>query len=314
MDETLIPVRVARKQALAEGISAFELVPAGGGAFPAFEAGAHIDVHLARGDTRFVRPYSLCGVPGETGRWEIAVLREPDSRGGSAAMHAWVLEGSTLTVSAPRNHFRLVRQAAHSLLLAGGIGITPLLAMAEQLHRDGASFELHHCTRTLARTPFRERLAAPGQLALLQRIQSMNNLLGTSQSPHDAFLVLRGLKTLLLRMKAHEAGAKVVARFLAGHPAVARVRSYTGRPVIRLRRRLPSKKRMLRPVGLKPRKKEKYPGEWAKQLDGNAICSYPPEDLVIEDYGRFLKKKGKRIPFFKFLRGIIFLYDAGHFS
>jgi hypothetical protein len=64
---------------------------------------------------------------------------------------------------------------------------------------------------------------------------------------------------------------------------------------IRLRRRLPSAKRRLRPVGLKPRKKEKFPGEWAQQLDGNSICSYPPEDLVIEDYGRFLKKKGKSI-------------------
>ncbi|MFB3826653.1 MAG: hypothetical protein ACE15B_07780 [Bryobacteraceae bacterium] len=64
---------------------------------------------------------------------------------------------------------------------------------------------------------------------------------------------------------------------------------------IRLRRRLPSAKRRLRPVGLKPRKKEKFPGEWASQLDGSAICSYPPEDLVVEDYGRFLKKKGKSV-------------------
>ncbi len=64
---------------------------------------------------------------------------------------------------------------------------------------------------------------------------------------------------------------------------------------IRLRRRLPSRKRRLRPVGLKPRRKEKFPGEWATQLDGNSICSYPPEDLVVEDYGRFLKKKGKSI-------------------
>ena len=64
---------------------------------------------------------------------------------------------------------------------------------------------------------------------------------------------------------------------------------------IRLRRRLPSAKRRLRPVGLKPRKKEKFPGEWATQVNGNSICSYPPEDLVIEDYGRFLKKKGKSI-------------------
>ncbi len=64
---------------------------------------------------------------------------------------------------------------------------------------------------------------------------------------------------------------------------------------IRLRRRLPSPKRRLRPVGLKLRKKEKFPGEWASQVNGSGICSYPPEDLVIEDYGRFLKKKGKSV-------------------
>ena len=64
---------------------------------------------------------------------------------------------------------------------------------------------------------------------------------------------------------------------------------------IRLRRRLPSPKRRLRPFGLKPRKKEGFPGEWASQVNGSGICSYPPEDLVIEDYGRFLKKKGKSI-------------------
>jgi len=72
-------------------------------------------------------------------------------------------------------------------------------------------------------------VAGPGRTALSQRIQSMNNLLGTSQSPHDAFLVLRGLKTLLLRMRAHEAGARVVANFLAAHPAIATVH-YPGLP------------------------------------------------------------------------------------
>ncbi len=72
-------------------------------------------------------------------------------------------------------------------------------------------------------------VAAPNQPALVQRIQSVNNLLGTSQSPHDCFLVLRGLKTLQLRMRAHEAGARAVAEFLAGHPAVAKVH-YPGLP------------------------------------------------------------------------------------
>jgi len=64
---------------------------------------------------------------------------------------------------------------------------------------------------------------------------------------------------------------------------------------IRLRRRLPGSKRRLRPYGLKARKKGKIPGEWANQLNGTSICSYPPEDLVVEDYGRYLKKKGKSL-------------------
>ena len=62
---------------------------------------------------------------------------------------------------------------------------------------------------------------------------------------------------------------------------------------LRIRRRLPRPKQRLKPVGLKPRKREKTPGEWAQQTTGDAICSYPPEDLVIEEYGRFLKKKGQ---------------------
>ena len=64
---------------------------------------------------------------------------------------------------------------------------------------------------------------------------------------------------------------------------------------LRIRRRLPRPKQRLKPAGLKPRKKEKFAGEWAQQTDGDAICSYPPEDLVIEDYGRFLKQKAKAI-------------------
>ena len=162
MNPPLIPLRVARKTMLAQDICGLDLVAEDGGALPDWEAGAHIDVHVGRGDTPFVRPYSLCGVPGQPGPWQVAVLREAASRGGSAAVHAWLGEGSSLQASPPRNHFHLVRQQPHSLLLAGGIGITPLLAMAEQLHADGADFRLHHCTRSMARTPFIERMnAAP---------------------------------------------------------------------------------------------------------------------------------------------------------
>jgi vanillate O-demethylase ferredoxin subunit len=153
----LITVRVARKRAEAADIVALELVPVDGGALPPFEPGAHLDLHLPGG---LVRPYSLCNAPGETHRYCLGVLREPASRGGSAAVHALLAEGQTLQVSAPRNHFALQPGATRSLLLAGGIGITPLLAMAEALHAQGADFTLHYAARSPLRLAFAPRLLA----------------------------------------------------------------------------------------------------------------------------------------------------------
>ena len=150
-----LQVRVARREAEAEGIARFELVSADGAPLPAFTAGSHVDVLLGEGLTR---QYSLCGHPADRSRYQLGVLLDPASRGGSRAMHA-LAEGATLAISAPRNHFELAADARHHLLLAGGIGVTPLLCMAEQLAADGADFTLHDCTRSLARTAFRGRLA-----------------------------------------------------------------------------------------------------------------------------------------------------------
>lgn len=152
----LLQVKVARKLDEAEGICSFELVSADGVPLPPFSAGAHIDVHVRPG---LVRQYSLCNPPHERQRYLIGVLRDPASRGGSLAMHDEVRAGAVLQVSAPKNHFPLV-QAPGSLLLAGGIGITPMLAMAEALSDQGAGFELHYCTRSPERTAFRAHLAA----------------------------------------------------------------------------------------------------------------------------------------------------------
>ncbi len=151
----LIDVQVRRKTVEAEGIAGFELVAANGAELPAFTAGAHIDVHLPGG---LMRQYSLCNPPGETQRYCIGVLRDPASRGGSAAVHDQLHQGATLAISAPKNHFPLEEAAKQTLLFAGGIGITPLLAMAERLSSLGASFELHYCTRSAARTAFLQRL------------------------------------------------------------------------------------------------------------------------------------------------------------
>ena len=150
-------VQLIRKTEVARDIVSFELADPSGATLPAFSAGAHIDVMLADG---LVRQYSLCNDPRETHRYMLGVLREPTSRGGSTAMHA-LSEGTLLDISEPRNHFPLAHDAAHSILLAGGIGVTPILCMAERLAHAGASFELHYCTREPERAAFRERFDDP---------------------------------------------------------------------------------------------------------------------------------------------------------
>lgn len=152
-------VRVARKTVEAQDICSYELVRSDGQPLPAFTAGSHVDVQIPGGATR---QYSLCNAPSETHRYLIAVLRDPASRGGSASLHERVNEGDVLTISAPKNHFALAEGAPNHLLLAGGIGVTPLLSMAEQLSTQGSSFEMHYCTRSKARTAFVQRIESAG--------------------------------------------------------------------------------------------------------------------------------------------------------
>jgi vanillate O-demethylase ferredoxin subunit len=150
-----IPVRVARKATEALDICTFELVAEDGRPLPAFSAGSHVDVQVPGGLTR---QYSLCNDPTESHRYLIGVLRDAASRGGSAAMHDRVHEGDRLTISPPKNHFPLAHDAQRHLLLAGGIGVTPILCMAERLAIAGADFRMHYCTRSRERTAFHERI------------------------------------------------------------------------------------------------------------------------------------------------------------
>lgn len=155
-----IQVRVVKKQAEAEGIASFELARVDGAPLPPFSAGSHIDVHLPHGQSGgLVRQYSLCNASHELHRYRIAVLRDAASRGGSVGMHDRVHEGDVITISTPRNHFPL-HPAQRTLLLAGGIGVTPLLCMADRLARTGAEFALHYCTRSAERTAFTAEIAA----------------------------------------------------------------------------------------------------------------------------------------------------------
>lgn len=147
-------VRVTKKTQEAEDIVGFELADPHGRPLPAFSAGAHIDVRIKEG---LVRQYSLCNHPEERDRYHIAVLREPASRGGSTAMHDEVHEGDLLQISAPKNHFPL-ESSPRSLLFAGGIGVTPILCMAERLAHTHADFEMHYCARSRERMAFIERI------------------------------------------------------------------------------------------------------------------------------------------------------------
>ncbi|MFC4929664.1 PDR/VanB family oxidoreductase [Massilia sp. GCM10023247] len=157
MNENLLKLRVVRKVEAAQDIVAFELQAPDGAALPRFEAGAHIDVHLPNG---LVRQYSLCNDARERERYRICVLRDPATRGGSAAMHDLVNDGDELTIGLPRNLFALVPGAHDSLLLAGGIGVTPILSMAWQLHAEQAPFRMHYFTRSRVRTAFHDELQA----------------------------------------------------------------------------------------------------------------------------------------------------------
>lgn len=154
---TTLNVRVVRKTAEAEDICSLELADVNGGPLPAFSAGSHVDVQLPGGLTR---QYSLCNDPAENHRYLIGVLKDAASRGGSRAVHEQVHEGSVLQISPPKNHFALAHDARRHLLLAGGIGVTPILCMAERLARTGAAFEMHYATRSRARTAFAGRIAA----------------------------------------------------------------------------------------------------------------------------------------------------------
>ncbi|MDM0046193.1 PDR/VanB family oxidoreductase [Variovorax dokdonensis] len=160
MVERTLTVRVERIRRETPEILSFELAHPWGRELPGFEPGAHIDVRMPGG---FSRQYSLARAPDaqDRGRYLIGVKREAASRGGSASMHERVREGDLLPISAPRNTFPVHADGRRHLLLAGGIGMTPLLAMAQALARRGADFELCVFARSREHLAFADALAAP---------------------------------------------------------------------------------------------------------------------------------------------------------
>jgi phthalate 4,5-dioxygenase reductase subunit len=151
-------LRVTRNDTIADGINLFEFRDAGGSELPQFSAGAHIAIHVPNG---MLRKYSLCNDPAERDRYQVAVKREVNGRGGSCSLIDDVKAGDELAVVAPVNDFGLPRRAQDFLFIAGGIGVTPMVAMIRQVMAEGKRFRLYYCTRSPETTAFREELSAP---------------------------------------------------------------------------------------------------------------------------------------------------------
>lgn len=178
-------------QAMTDEVSKYEFTAPDGADLPPFEAGAHLDVVVA---PEFLRQYSLSGDPAERGKYQIAVLREDDGRGGSALLHRIFTEGRKVFVSRPLNHFPLDESAARTVLLGGGIGITPMLAMAHRLHAIEADFTLHYSCSSrnsaaflddIARAPWYDRVrlhfSDEGSRA------DLDSILGNYQDRHHCY-------------------------------------------------------------------------------------------------------------------------------
>jgi ferredoxin-NADP reductase len=209
------------------GVNAYELVAPDGELLPAFSAGSHIDVHIPGG---FVRQYSLCNDPRERHRYLIGVLNVSDGRGGSAALHAGVRAGDRIRVSMPRNHFQLEERARQHLLVAGGIGITPMLSMVEALEARGQRYTLHYCARAPERAAFLGRLArqfkcgraiAHYDRGVPSAGLSIADLLRVPEpGTHLYYCGPAGLMSAIARASAHWPQGTVHCEYFAAPPAV----------------------------------------------------------------------------------------------
>jgi ferredoxin-NADP reductase len=153
---------VASMTAVADGVRELRLADESGTGLPPWTPGAHVDLVL--GD--LVRQYSLCGDPTDASAYTVAVLREPESRGGSAFVHEQLAEGSRITVRGPRNHFPLVSADSYRFI-AGGIGITPLLPMVAEADASGADWHLTYGGRTRDSMAYTDLLAGYGERVTL---------------------------------------------------------------------------------------------------------------------------------------------------
>jgi ferredoxin-NADP reductase len=213
--EAQFDLTIARKELVADGVAVLDLC--GQAPLPAWQPGAHVDLLL---DVGVTRQYSLCGDPADHRTWRIAVLREPQSRGGSARIHDALTEGSPVRARGPRNHFPF-EPAGRYLFIAGGIGITPILPMLVQAEHAEADWALIYGGRTRSAMAFAGELAAryPGRVQLRPQDETglldLDTLLGQPRA--DTLVYCCGPELLLAAAQsrcAHwPAGVLRVERF-----------------------------------------------------------------------------------------------------
>jgi len=154
----MMPLRVTRNDRIADGINLIEFRDPADKPLPEFSAGAHITIKVPNG---LLRKYSLCNDPAERDRYQVAVKREANGRGGSTNLIDTVKAGDELMVAPPVNDFGLPRRAQDFLFIAGGIGITPIMAMIREVRAQGKRFRLFYCARSPETTAFTEELSKP---------------------------------------------------------------------------------------------------------------------------------------------------------
>jgi len=205
-EEVDLRLRVSARTTGAEGVVVLDLRDPSGADLPEWAPGAHLDLRLGDGLTR---QYSLCGDPHDRSVWRIAVLREPESRGGSRHVHEALTEGAEVDVRGPRNHFPLVDSPKY-LFIAGGIGITPILPMLTAAEAAGAAWELHYGGRSRRSMAFLEALEdATGNRVTLHPqdevgLIDLPRILGTPRP--DTLVYTCGPEPLLDAVEAHCAG------------------------------------------------------------------------------------------------------------
>ena len=201
----LIEVRLTAIRYVAHETSLFEFQSLDGRPLPAYEPGAHIDLHLPSG---LLRNYSLTSAAPEPSTYTVGIKRDPASRGGSRYLHDELRVGALLKIGGPRNNFRLRDDAAHTVLIAGGIGITPIWCMVQRLNALGRDWRLHYACRSRADMAFRRELEAMPQATLHFDDESggfLDIAAIAAAAPEDAHLYCCGPAPML---QAFEAATK----------------------------------------------------------------------------------------------------------